>query len=133
MREKYIKATATLSNLELKYGYKTNDIKKILRKSPHMGLRDGMMFMQTDKLTARLVGDVERTYDIQDVIEYQVPIFYILGRHDAWTSSTVAAEYFEIISAPQKGLFWIEDAGHMVDTDNPSAFWKAIEEIISQQ
>jgi pimeloyl-ACP methyl ester carboxylesterase len=98
-----------------------------------MGLRDGMMLMQTDKLTANLVGDVERTYDIQDVIEYQVPIFYILGRHDAWTSSTVAAAHFEIINAPQKGLFWIEDAGHMVDTDNPSAFWSTIEEITSQQ
>ena len=49
-----------------------------------------------------------------------------------WTQSTAAAEYFETINAPQKGLYWIEDAGHMIDTDNPSAFWSTIKEITSQ-
>lgn len=48
------------------------------------------------------------------------------------TSSIIAAEYFETIKAPKKGLYWIEDAGHLPDTDNPSAFSNAIKDIIMQ-
>jgi len=61
-----------------------------------------------------------------------VPVYYILGRHDEMTSSIIAAEYFETIKAPKKGLYWIEDAGHLPDTDNPSAFSNAIKDIIMQ-
>ena len=48
------------------------------------------------------------------------------------TSSVIAAEHFEKIKAPKKGLFWIEDAGHLVDTDNPSAFFSIMKKIILQ-
>jgi len=71
-------------------------------------------------------------YDISNVKEYTVPIYYILGRHDTMTPSTIVAEYFETIHAPEKGLYWIENAGHLPDTDNPSAFFSAIREIITQ-
>jgi len=70
---------------------------------------------------------------IGDVTEYAVPVFYILGRDDWQTPSSLAAEYFEKTNAPSKGLFWIENARHMTDMDNPSDFFKAVREIISQQ
>ena len=91
--------------------------------------------MQADSIEAlnqKLYGEVLFGYDIRNIKEYQLPLYYILGRHDEMTSSTLAAQYFETISAPKKGLYWIEDAGHLMDTDNPSAFFSAIREITTQ-
>ena len=131
-REKYLDTYHLLSSLEPKYGYKVNDWMKLYMKSPIMNFfRDGRVMMDAEKFNRNLMGEMY-DYDIRSIKDYQVPIFYVLGRHDVWTPSTAAAEYFETINAPQKGLYWIEDAGHMIDTDNPSAFWSTIKEIISQ-
>ena len=130
-REKYLDTYHLLSSLEPKYGYKVNDWMKLYMKSPIMSFfRDGRIMMDAEKFNRNLMGEMY-DYDIRSIKDYQVPIFYVLGRHDVWTPSTAAAEYFETISAPQKGLYWIEDAGHMIDTDNPSAFWNTIKEITS--
>jgi len=43
-----------------------------------------------------------------------------------------AAKYFEKINAPQKGLYWIENAGHATDIDNPADFCKAAKEVVTR-
>ena len=130
--EEFVKATLFLSRLESKYSYKANNFTKIYRKSPIMTFRAGMQIGGAEKFNQKLLKDVLHGYDIRSIKEYQVPIYYILGRYDEWTTSTVAAEYFNTIQAPNKKLYWIEEAGHATDTDNPSAFFKAIKEIIIQ-
>jgi pimeloyl-ACP methyl ester carboxylesterase len=130
--DEYIKATDTLEKLQYKYGYMVNDYIPIYRKSPIMTLRDALQINRIWKTNGKLYMDAFHKYDIRGIKEYQTPIYYVLGRHDEWTSSALAAEYFDKFQAPHKGLYWIEDAGHMVDTDNPEAFYRAIKEIIAQ-
>ena len=127
----YAEVTASLFKLEYRYGYRATDYVKIYRKSPLMTLRDGFQILNAKKFQKNLLKEL-CDYNIRNIKEYQVPIYYILGRHDEWTSSTVASEYFETIAAPKKRLYWIENGGHMLDTDNPSAFFSAVKEIISQ-
>jgi pimeloyl-ACP methyl ester carboxylesterase len=57
-------------------------------------------------------------------------MYFILGRHDEMTSSAIAAAYFNQIEAPKKGLYWIKNAGHLVDTDNPADFFAAVKNIL---
>jgi pimeloyl-ACP methyl ester carboxylesterase len=57
-------------------------------------------------------------------------VFYLLGTDDWQTPSTLAAEYFERINAPQKKLYRIKNAGHATDLDNPTEFYDAVKEII---
>jgi len=131
--DEYVAVTILLTQLEMKYGYKVNDAVEIYRKSPIMTFADGVQMVQMGaggKIAKKLLGEVIFGCDFRATTEYQVPVYYILGRHDEWTPSTQAAEYFETIQAPRKGLYWIEDAGHMVDTDNPKAFFAAIKEIV---
>ena len=40
--------------------------------------------------------------------------------------------FHQKINAPQKRLFWIENAGHVADLDNPTEFFVAIKGIIMQ-
>jgi hypothetical protein len=47
-------------------------------------------------------------------------------------NKTIASEYFDSIEVPKKGCYWIESAGHMTDTDNPSDFFNVVNNIIGQ-
>ena len=112
-----------------KYDFYANDVFEIYGNSPIWTPEDEADF---ESLNRKLYEEVLFGYNISNVKEYGVPVFYILGRHDTMTPSSIAAEYFETIRAPKKGLYWIENAGHLPDTDNPSAFFGAIREIITQ-
>ena len=100
-------------------------------KSPFFKLSDLFQTISGSKTNSSLIKWL-RDYSVWDVTEYAVPVYYILGRDDWQTPSTLAAEYFERINAPSKGLYWIENAGHMTDMDNPTDFFKAVREIIAQ-
>ena len=130
-RRKYFRDTILLSRLDFKYGYKANDFTKIYRKSPIMTLRDGIQMLNSVNNNKNLIKDVLYDYSILDIVEYKLPIYYILGRHDELASGALAEKYFQTIIAPKKDLYWIEDAGHMLETDNPSSLFKTVHKIIS--
>ena len=129
-RQEFVKASFLLGELEYKYGFRANDVFELYNKSPIWTPEDEIQIAQSGELNQKLYGEVFFGYDIRAIKEYNVPVYYVLGRRDEWTTSTIAARYFETIQAPKKGLYWIEDAGHLVDTDNPPAFFGAIKEII---
>jgi len=133
--EDFVKSTLILTGLEGKYGFKAQDYVKLYQKSPTMTLRGLMQMVRMSmgcKMSRHLLGQVFYGQNIRSHVEYQVPIYFILGRYDKWTSSTITADYFETIRSPEKKLYWIENAGHMVDTDNPAAFFEAVKDILMQ-
>jgi len=135
-RDEFVKTTTMLTGLESKYGFQVVDYVQLYRKSPIMTPRGMIQLIQMNsgcKISRKLLGDVFHGLDIRNITEYQVPVHYILGRHDEWTPSPLAAAYFETFKAPKKSLHWIEDAGHMIDTDKPAAFFGIVKEIIAQQ
>jgi len=131
-RQEFVKASFLLGELEYKYGFRANDVFELYGNSPIWTPKDEIQIAQSEELNQKLYDEVFFGYDIRAVKEYQVPVYYVLGRHDEWTTSTIAAGYFETIKAPKKGIYWIEDAGHLPDTDNPAAFFGAIKEIITR-
>lgn len=119
--------------LQSKYGYSVN-ISKMLRialKSPIVKFSDFYCFIKSPKLNEELSNSISE-YSIWDISDYEVPVYYVLGRDDWQVPTVFAAEYFEKINAPRKGLYWIENAGHATDVDNPKDFCKAVKEIILQ-
>jgi len=131
-RQEFVKASFLLGELEYKYGFRANDVFELYSNSPIWTPEDELQIARSEELNQKLYGEVFFGYDIRAIKEYHVPVYYVLGRRDEWTTSTIAAGYFETIQAPKKGLYWIEEAGHLVDTDNPSAFFGAIKEIITR-
>jgi len=117
--------------IQSKYGHSVNirEMLKFILKSPIIKISDWYYFVKGMKLNEDLSGSLSE-YDILDIIDYAVPVYYILGRNDWQVPSTLAAEYFETIKAPYKGLFWIENAGHVADVDNPRDFSQAVQDII---
>jgi len=114
------------------YDFTANDVFEIYAGSPTWAEQDELLSESVEKLNEKLYAEVLFDWEARGAEDFAVPVYYILGRHDEMTSSVIAAEYFNTIKAPQKGLYWIEDAGHLVDTDNPSAFFSWVKEIIAQ-
>lgn len=53
--------------------------------------------------------------------EVRCPIYFMAGRADYQTNSSLAEKYFTMLSAPKKGFFWFESCGHAVPTCDPLA------------
>lgn len=43
---------------------------------------------------------------------FQVPVFFLTGRHDLNAMASLSTRYFERIVAPRKELVWFEQSGH---------------------
>jgi len=129
-KEKYFGDMYRIGRLQSKYGQAVDSKTwKTMLKSPTAKLSDIYWMLKGMRLNKELACTL-LDYSIWDVTEYQLPVYYILGRDDWQTPSTLAAEYFEKINAPHKGLHWIENASHITDVDNPVDFCNAVRDIL---
>lgn len=128
-----VKTSMAFRTLQSRYGYTGNKFRLITTalKSPVVTLRDIFASDSTAMKLNKNIVDTFLTYNVWDTVEYQLPIYYVLGADDWQTPSTLAAEYFERIKAPRKGIYWVERAGHITDVDNPEMFCKAVKEIVA--
>ena len=129
----YVATDMKFTYMKSKYGLnlKTGKLLKIMFKSPIFKLSDIVRMIKGVKLNFNLTKWLT-DYSVWDTLDYATPVFYILGRNDWQTSSALASEYFEKINALQKKLFWVENAGHVADLDNPAEFFAALKEIVIQ-
>jgi pimeloyl-ACP methyl ester carboxylesterase len=59
-----------------------------------------------------------------------MPVEFILGRHDQRTWSPLAERYLAALKAPRKRLVWLEKSGHNGPFEEPAAFRKAVTDFI---
>ncbi|MCC5929700.1 MAG: alpha/beta hydrolase [Cyclobacteriaceae bacterium] len=65
------------------------------------------------------------------VPEVNLPVYFLLGRHDLIVSSEIAAEYFQILEAPEgKTLVWFEESAHRPFAEEPQKFLSVVGQII---
>ena len=60
------------------------------------------------------------------VTKVNVPIVFLLGRHDYTVPSPVAASWFGQVKAPSKKLVWLEHSAHMPMVEEPGHFFAAL-------
>jgi pimeloyl-ACP methyl ester carboxylesterase len=61
-------------------------------------------------------------YDIdlsKQATKLDVPVYFMIGRHDVNASPEMAEEYFNAIEAPHKEFIWFEHSGHEVWRNQP--------------
>jgi pimeloyl-ACP methyl ester carboxylesterase len=52
----------------------------------------------------------------------EVPVYFLLGRHDYEAPSVLAERYFHLLTAPHKALVWFERSAHFVNVEEADAF-----------
>jgi pimeloyl-ACP methyl ester carboxylesterase len=48
----------------------------------------------------------------EQATQFEVPVYFLLGKHDVNAPPVLAEQYFEILNAPHKELIWFEHSGH---------------------
>jgi pimeloyl-ACP methyl ester carboxylesterase len=54
--------------------------------------------------------------------QLEVPVYFLIGRHDVNAPPELAEEYYELLSAPHKELIWFEHSGHNPWVTESAAF-----------
>ena len=60
----------------------------------------------------------------------QMPVFFFLGRHDHVIDAGTSADYFEVLTAPEKKLVWFEQSAHEPPWEEPAKFNRAMAELV---
>jgi pimeloyl-ACP methyl ester carboxylesterase len=58
--------------------------------------------------------------------QLEVPVYFLLGRHDVNAPPVLAEEYLELLDAPHKELIWFERSGHNPWVTESSLFVDAV-------
>ena len=60
------------------------------------------------------------------LLTFDVPVFFILGRHDYQTPSVLAEPFFNELTAPDKELFYFENSAHAPPWEEPDRFFQVM-------
>jgi pimeloyl-ACP methyl ester carboxylesterase len=74
--------------------------------------------------------EVSRLNLLERAPEFQVPVFFFLGRKDHWVPAEASIEYFDALRAPSKQLLWFEQSGHEPFVDEPVKFNAAMVDLV---
>ena len=44
--------------------------------------------------------------------QLDVPVYFLIGRHDINAPVVLAEQYFDVLDAPHKEIVWFENSGH---------------------
>jgi pimeloyl-ACP methyl ester carboxylesterase len=58
--------------------------------------------------------------------QLEVPVYFLLGRHDVNAPPVLAEEYLELLDAPHKELIWFERSGHNPWVTESAAFVEVV-------
>lgn len=66
--------------------------------------------------------DVVKIDLFTEIDEIEVPVYFMIGRHDWNTPFEITEEYFDILIAPKKEFIWFENSAHSPCYEEPGRF-----------
>ncbi len=86
------------------------------------GLVDLVKFGQGNRFSLESLRAEYSRLDLTRYRQFQVPVVFVLGRHDWQVPSVLAARYFDTLDAPCKQLVWFERSAHNPPFEEPERF-----------
>jgi len=81
--------------------------------SSEYGLLDKINFFRGIVNTFNHVYKQLYSIDLRtDYTKLNVPVYFLIGRHDVNAPTALAEEYFKCLDAPDKKIIWFEHSGH---------------------
>lgn len=103
---------------------------RMFRKSPITGMADIFPFITGMVVNMQVMKEL-MSFDLYSKgVEYQVPVYYVLGENDQQTPVEISIAYFNEIATPDKKLYLIKNAGHAAMIDNLNDYRAALCEIV---
>lgn len=64
-----------------------------------------------------------------EIREYKVPVYFFVGKYDYTTPATLIEEYYNLIKAPKKDVFYFKNSAHFPFYEEPEVFVKKIDSL----
>jgi len=82
--------------------------------APEYGILDKVNMVLMPYFSAEELWEDLKTLDLkEEAPRIEVPVYFMVGRHDVIVSATLAAAYFDVLVAPAgKELIWYEKSAH---------------------
>ncbi|WP_328225416.1 alpha/beta hydrolase [Sutcliffiella cohnii] len=131
--------TAIFRNILDKYGgYKYqqktslwNDYLKEMIESKHYRLTDTFKWFRGTNYLVKSLRDEMLTINFKEqVTSVAVPVYFLAGKYDYITPTTLVEEYYEIIKSPAKKLIYFEKERHDLHFENSKKFMEICQEIL---
>jgi pimeloyl-ACP methyl ester carboxylesterase len=91
--------------------------------SPEYGLYDKVSWVRGLLDTLNIVYPQLWQVDFRtQATRLDVPVYFLLGRHDVNAPPVITEQYYQILKAPHKELVWFEHSGHTPWTREPEQF-----------
>lgn len=90
---------------------------------PEYGLYDKLNWFRGALVTIDAV--YPQLWDVdfrQQATQLEVPVYFLIGRHDVNAPTILAEQYYEVLNAPHKELIWFERSGHNPWVNESAAF-----------
>jgi pimeloyl-ACP methyl ester carboxylesterase len=102
----------------------------MLRASEYT-LADFVRFMRGTHFSLTRLWDELMTINLPvQVPHLEMPVYYIVGRHDMNTPWELAVDYFNRLSAPSKELIWFEHSAHLPVGEEPAEFARVMRKVL---
>jgi pimeloyl-ACP methyl ester carboxylesterase len=99
------------------------DILMLMLKQPEYGWLDRVYYLLGLMNTFNVVYPQLQDTDFRlDAASLDLPVYFILGRHDMNNPYQIPEEYFNLLEAPSKQLYFFEDSGHGMIWEEPEKF-----------
>ncbi|MGZ6130858.1 MAG: alpha/beta fold hydrolase [Myxococcaceae bacterium] len=95
--------------------------------SREYGLVDRLNYFRGIFGSMRLLWPELMTVDLfRSAPRFEIPVLFMLGRHDQECPAELARRYFDVLQAPSKELVWFERSAHLPNTEERDAFNRAL-------
>lgn len=103
----------------------------LMLKQPEYGWLDRLYYLLGLMNTFNVVYPQLQELDFRtSVTRLDLPVYIMLGRHDMNNPSSIPEEYFHMLTAPKKELYFFEDSGHGMIWQEADLFHRLMVETI---
>jgi pimeloyl-ACP methyl ester carboxylesterase len=95
--------------------------------SPEYGLYDKVNWVRGPLDTLNVMYQQLWERDLRTkAARLEVPVYFLIGRHDVNAPPALAEDYYRMLQAPRKEFIWFEHSGHTPWTSEPTKFTDVI-------
>lgn len=87
-------------------------------KSPEYNFRDHVKELKGRDVLLSVLWPEFQTKTVDDKISsFEIPVYFLEGRHDYCVSSVLVEKFVQNIEAPHKEIIWFEHSAHLMNIE----------------
>ncbi len=95
--------------------------------APEYSLRDTVNMLQGGQFSIRALWEELHQFNfLEEIPRLEVPVYFLMGRHDYITVFELVEEYYEMLEAPHKELIWFDNSAHSPIFEEPERFVEVV-------